>query len=127
MLKLRTVFSYRLNDRVGDEYKNENSDKQIGIKFKPLERNFHRISPGKSKESSVKLTPQTFLYDLNNMLNSNLLDTANCIRITLSSMKRYFLRQCHDLLTTELNNQPSDFKCSPWYLQYLHAIESKLY
>ena len=61
------------------------------------------------------------------MLNSNILDTANWIRITLSSMKRSFLRQCHDLLTTELNNQPPDFKFSPWYLQCLDAIESKLY
>ena len=60
MLKLRTVFPYGLNDRVGDEYKNENSDKQIGTKFKPLERNFDRIGRGKSKGSSVKLAPQTF-------------------------------------------------------------------
>ena len=28
MLKLRTVFPYGINDRVGDEYKNENSDKK---------------------------------------------------------------------------------------------------
>ena len=61
--------------------------KKIGTKFKPLERNFDRIGCGKSKGSFVKLTPQTFLSDLNNMLNSNLLDTANWIRITLSSMK----------------------------------------
>ena len=127
MLKLRTVFPYGLNDRVGDEYKNENADKNIGTKFKSLERNFERIGRGKSKGSSVKLTPQTFISDLNNMLNANLLDTANWIRITLSSMKRAFLRQCHDLLTTELNNQPPDFNFSPWYLQCLDAIESKLY
>ena len=61
------------------------------------------------------------------MLNSNLLDTANWIRITLSSTKRSFLRQCHDLLTKKLNNQTPDFKFSPWYLQCLDAIESKLY
>ena len=53
--------------------------KKIGTKFKPLERNFDWIGRGKSKGSSVKLTPETFLSDLNNMLNSNLLDTANWI------------------------------------------------
>ena len=37
------------------------------------------------------------------------------------------LNSNHDLLTTELNNQPPDFKFSPWYLQCLDAIESKLY
>ena len=60
ILKLRTVFPYGLNDRVGDEYKNVNSDKQIGTKFKPLERNFDRIGRSKSKGSSMKLTPETF-------------------------------------------------------------------
>ena len=61
LLKLRTVFPYGLNDRrVGDEYRNENSDKQIGTKFKPLDRNFDRTGRGKSKGSSMKLTPLTF-------------------------------------------------------------------
>ena len=53
-------FPYGLNERERDEYKNEDSDKKVGTKFKPLERNFDRNFCGKYKGSSVKLTPQYF-------------------------------------------------------------------
>jgi len=44
-LKLRTVFPYGLNDKIGSEYKNETRS-CIGSRFPPLKRNFSRVSRG---------------------------------------------------------------------------------
>jgi len=54
MLKLRTVFPYGLNDKIGGEYKNETRS-CIASRFPPLKRNFSRVSRGVNRKSSIGL------------------------------------------------------------------------
>ena len=45
-LKLRTVYSYGLNERVGDKCKNEETHQLVDKSFTPLNRMRHRVTGG---------------------------------------------------------------------------------
>ena len=60
MLKLRTVYPYGLNDRIGDEYKHTESHSLVGNKFPQLSRTHPRESRGKSRIGFNTLEPDTF-------------------------------------------------------------------
>ena len=61
------------------------------------------------------LLPQQFLNDLNNMLNTNIKDAPNFIRILISSIKKSYLKITHELLSTKLCDSPPDFISSIYY------------
>ena len=65
--------------------------------------------------------------DLNQMLNTSTKDTPNFIRISISSMKKSYLKITHQLLTTKLCDSSSDFIFSIYYHQTIDLIESKIY
>ena len=65
--------------------------------------------------------------DLNQMLNTSTKDTPNFIRISISSMKKSYLKITHQLLTTKLYDSSSDFIFSIYYHQAIDLIESKIY
>ena len=50
MMQLRTVYPYRLNDRVGDEYKTENTHVNVTNKFPSLPRKFIRVNRGTTSQ-----------------------------------------------------------------------------
>ena len=43
MLKLRTIYPYGLNDRLGDEYKKDGTHELVGDTFSSLPRKLNRI------------------------------------------------------------------------------------
>ena len=47
---------------------------------------------GKNHKGVPLLLPQQFLNDLNHMLNTNIKDALNHIRISISSMKKSYLK-----------------------------------
>ena len=49
MLKLRTVYPFGLNDRMGDEFKIERNQKLIACQFPKLDRQFVRGTKGSGK------------------------------------------------------------------------------
>ena len=88
---------------------------------------YSRTNRGKNHKGVPRLLPQQFLKDLNHMLNTSIKDTPNFIRISISSMKKSYLKITHQLLSTKLCDSPSDFIFSIYYHQAIDLIESKIY
>ena len=128
MLKLRTVYPYGLNDRLGDEFKDDNCHMQVGNKFPALSRAFTRLGRGASRFGhATGITGVRFVTELKRVLDVDLPNAVNFIRISLSSMKKSHLKYIHNIISDEINDSPSDFIFSQWYLVILDIIECKLY
>ncbi len=127
MLKLRTVYPYGLNDRIGDEYKSVQNQSCVGKNFFALERQHQRFSRGKFRSSTDGLSIDIFLNNLKHHLENNISLTMNYIRISLSSMKKTKLKQLHSIVSNEIAEQQNDFVYLQWYLAIIDVIESKLY
>ena len=127
MHELRTIFPYGLNDRIGDEFKTDNKHINVAAKFSSLPRKYSRANRGKNHKGVPRLLPQQFVKDLNQMLNTSIKDAPNFIRISISSMKKSYLKITHQLLSTKLCDSPSDFIFSIYYHQAIDLIESKIY
>ena len=65
--------------------------------------------------------------NLNYMLNASIKDAPNFIRISISSMKKSYLKTTHGLLSTKLCDSPPGFIFSIYYHQAMDLIESKIY
>ena len=127
MHELRTIFPYGLNDRTGDEFKTDNKHINAAAKFSSLPRKYSRANRGKNHKGVPRLLPQQFVKDLNQMLNTSIKDAPNFIRISISSMKKSYLKITHELLNTKLCDSPSDFIFFIYYHQAIDLIESKIY
>ena len=84
MLKLRTVYPYGLNDRVGDEYKTENSHVAVANKFPSLSRKNVRVKRGVARHGNNNMTPVRFITEFKEKLHHSLKDVLNFIRVSLS-------------------------------------------
>ena len=124
MLKLRTVYPYGLNDRVGDDWATQRNKKLVGKQFTKLSRTFPRRSKGNGK-NSPKLEPGTFLNIIDHLLQTSLPDVMNYIRITVASLKKTILKKITGLIKdTVFGNKNQEFV--QWYMAIIDAIESKL-
>ena len=95
--------------------------------------NFHlyqeniRANRGKNHKGVPLLLPQEFSNDLNHMLNTSIKDAPNFIRISISSMKKSYVKITHELLNTKLCDSPPDFIFSIYYHHAIDLIESRIY
>ena len=126
MHELRTVFPYGLNDRVGDEYKTNNTHINVANRFSALPRKHIRVNRGVRK-GTPRMLPNVFIQDLMQKLTTNISDVPNFIRVCLSNMKKANLRIVHQQINDKLSSTPSDFPFKQYFLQVLDTIESKLY
>ena len=92
-----------------------------------MPRKYSRANRGKNHKGVPRLLPQQFVKDLNQMLNTSIKDAPNFIRISISSMKKSYLKITHQLLSTKLCDSPSDFIFSIYYHRAIYLIESKTY
>ena len=60
MLKLKTLYPYGLNDKVGDEHKDNLAYTDVGLRFSALERQYECINRGSKHKGTEKLSPNTF-------------------------------------------------------------------
>ena len=116
--EFRTIFPCGLNDRIGDECKTDNKHINVPTKFLSLPTKHSRANRGKNHKGVPRLPPQQFLKDLKHMLN---------IRISISSMKKSYLKITHELLSTKLCDSTPDFIFSIYYDQAIDLIEPKIY
>ena len=65
--------------------------------------------------------------DLNHMLNTSIKDAPNFMRVSISSIKKFYLKNTHELLSKKLCDNPPDFIFSIYYHQAIDLIESKIY
>ena len=122
MHELRTISPYGLNDRIGDEFNNDNKHINVAAKSSSLPRKCSCANRGKNHKGVPRLLPQQSVKDLNQMLNTSIKDTPNFIRISISGMKKSYLKITHQLLTTKLCHSPSDFIFSIHYHQAIDLI-----
>ena len=86
-----------------------------------------RANRGKNHKGVPLLLPQEFSNDLNHMLNTSIKDAPNFIRISISSMKKSYVKITHEPLNTKLCDSPPDFVFSIYYHQAIDLIESRIY
>ena len=127
MMELRTVYPYGLNDRMGDEYKTENTHVNVANKFPSLPMKFIRVNRGTLHKGTSKLLPNEFMSDLSRLLETSVIDIPNVIRVTLCSTKKCHLKIVHQLLNDKLSNEFSDCLFGQYFHQAVDIIESKLY
>ena len=124
MLKLRTVYPYGLNDRVGDEFKTSDKEVLIGNKFPSLSRNHQRVGRG-SHKNKIVTNPNTFVKKFTSYLKHDLSNVINFARVSLLAMNKTNLKKTAVLLN-ELINKGNNVKLQ-WTLAALDIIESKIY
>ena len=125
MLKLRTVYPFGLNDRVGDEFATQRNKKLVARQFPKLARTFPRQSKGNGK-NSPKLEPGTFLNIIDHLLQTSLPDVMNYIRVTVDSLKKSTLKKIVVLIQDTILADDKNQHFVQWYLAIIDAIESKL-
>ena len=102
MQELRTIFPYGLNDRIEDQFKTDNKHINVATKCSSLARKHFRRNRGKNHKGVPLLLPKKVLHDLNHMLNTNIKDAPNFIRVSISRMKISPLKITHELLSTKV-------------------------
>ena len=122
MHELRIIFPYGLNDRIRGEFKTDNKRINVAAKFASLPRKYSRANRGKNHKGVPRLLPEKFVKDLNQMLNTSIKDAPNFIRISISSMKKPYLKITHQLLSTKLCDSPFDFIFSIYCHQAIDLI-----
>ena len=126
MLKLRTVFPYGMNDRIGDEYMSEKESININSKFPPLKRikDHHKV---RSKLStSNDFICKNFLYIVNESFRTNLKNTMNLIRVLLSSLKKSSCKKLLDTITDFLAEKHDSYMFSQYLNAALDILSSKV-
>ena len=94
---------------MGDEFTTDNKHINVAAKCSYLPRKNSRANRGKNHKGVPRLSPQQIIKDLNQMLNR---DAPNFISISISSIKKFYLKITHQLLSTKLCDSPSNFKFS---------------
>ena len=125
--ELRTIFPYGLNDRIGDEFKTDDKHINVAAKFSSLPRKYSHANHGKCHKGVACLLPQQFVKDLNQVLNTSIKDAPSFIRISISSVKKSYLKIIHQLLSTKLCDSPPDSIFFIYYHQAIDLIDSKIY
>ena len=127
MLKLRTVYPYGLNDRIGDEYKDGNQGIQVGNRFFPLEHDHVRVRRGINRRGKNTFTSVTVLLEeIGKQIQSNRPNAMNFIRVSLASVRKSLLKGIYSSINDRLNH-PSFVRYYQWYRTCLDIIECKLY
>ena len=127
MLKLRTVFPYGLNDRIGDEFKNEDTHFAVARRFPALNRSHPRVARGSLRKGINQLTCLNFLKQLKKLLNTHLSEALNFIRVSVTSFKKKELKKLADAVNDTLSNSDCQFIFHQWYSVILDLIDTKLY
>ena len=126
ILKLRTVFPYGLNDRIGDEYKNDYSHNLVGNKFPSLKRSKKRLVRG-TLHKGTNDSPFKFISDFKETLNNTIPDAMNFLAIRLNCFKKSNLKSIADLLNDEMSSNTFKLTFYQWYQAALDIISCKIY
>jgi len=121
MLKLRTVYPFGMNEKVGDEWKLDEST-PVSTKFPKLSRSV-RVTKGNKMNRNKTL--ESFLDDLTNMLSNNIKEAMNFLRVFIFSSSKNILKSIYTALADFLNDCSDPY--NQWYKAAHDIITSKLY
>ena len=109
MLKLRTVFPYGLNDRIGDEYMTDKGSSIICNKFPSLKRHSKHSRVRTKARISHDLLVKHFPYIVMESIKTNRRNTMNLIRTLLSSLNKASYKKLGDVINDFLFKTHDDF------------------
>ena len=125
MLKLRTVYPYGLNDRIGDEY-DPNKEQNIFSRFPSLSRNKSRNKIRTKLPVSTNTILNNFIYIVNESIRSNLKNTMNLIRALLSSLNKPHCRLLFDRINDYISSKPDSYLYFQYFLAALDLLKYKI-
>ena len=126
MLKLRTVYPYGLNDRVGDEYMQEKDCLNIFSKFPALSRSKVRHKIRTKNSVSDPLIVDHFIYIVNHALSTDIRNAMNLIRVLLSSLKKAHCRILFDRINDYLSEKNDTYLFTQYFEAALDIIKHKI-
>mgnify|MGYP001792462320 CR=1 FL=1 len=124
MLKLRTVYPYGLNDRVGNEYRSSLTS-AIALRFPKLERKHERTA--RVRNSRNINSDVDVILEMSSILHGDIQNAMNSIRVLLESKTKKVLKTFVTAINDFLERQTDNFPFLSWYLAALDIIECKLY
>ena len=95
-------FPHGLNDKIRDKIKTDYTHTNFANNFLFIPRKHGCTNREKNKKGDPLLLPQQFLDYLNLMLNINIKDAPHFISISISSMKKSYLKTTHHILSAKL-------------------------
>ena len=125
MLKLRTVFPFGLNDRVGDEYMAGRGNTDIASKFPSLKRSGNRYRIRTKSPTSSKFICDNFIYIMNESFRNDLKNSMNLTRVLLSSLKKSFCKRLAEIINDFLANKHDSYIFKQYLIAALDIISSK--
>ena len=126
MLKLRTVYPYGLNDRVGDEWTGARECSDIFSKFPSLKRVKERQKIRTKRPTGNEFIVDNFIYIVNESLKTNRTNTMNLIRVLLSSLRKAHCRILYDRVNDFLSAKNEDYLWFQFFDAALDIIKSKI-
>ena len=126
MLRLRTVYPYGLNDRIGDEYMAEKDHSNIYSKFPSLKQIKVRQKIRTKSPTSNAFVVDNFIYIVNESLRTDLRNTINLIRNLLTSVRRSQCRILFDRITDFLSSKHESYLYYQFFEAALDIIQSKI-
>ena len=117
-----TVYLCGLNDRLGNEYKKEDTHVLLSIKFPPLTRKHHRVFRGTIHKNKNSFSPDELLFKLKHYLSYNLSDIPDFCRVYLLAMNKYNFENTAVLLQDNLDDDRNSIYFQ-WYSLALDIIQ----
>ena len=127
MLRLRTVFPYGLNDRIGNEYMTDRGDPLICKQFPPLKRNQNHFRVRTKTKVSDNLILSHFPYIVMESIRTNRRNTMNLIRVLLSSLNKPSYKKLGDIINDFLLDKHDNFPFSQFFCAALDIISSHVW
>ena len=122
MLKLRTVFPYGLNDRIGNEYMTDRGDALICHQFPSLKRNNKHFRIRTKSIVSQNLVLDHFPYIVMESIRTDRRNTMNLVRVLLSSLKKSSYKKLGDIINDFLLDKNDNFPFSQFFLAALDIV-----
>ena len=127
MLKLRTVFPYGLNDRVGNEYMTDKGNSIIYNEFPALKRYSKHSRVRTKTKVSHNLIVDHFPYIIMESIKTNRRNTMNLIRVLLASLNKSSYKKLGDIINDFLLDKHDQFLYSQFFLAALDIISSHVW
>jgi hypothetical protein len=121
MLKLRTVYPFGMNEKVGDEWVLDKLT-PVSTKFPKLNRSA-RVTKG--NKSNRNKTLESFLDSLKLVLDTRVKEAMNFLRVFLFSSSKKALKSIYTDLADLLNNCSDPY--AQWYKAAHDIITAKIY
>lgn len=97
------------------------------FEFKALKRNYPRLMRRMNRSGVNKLSSAEFITRIDQLLQTDIKESLNFIRKSISSMKKTKLRKVEDDISEKLNPLDENFLYFQWYYAIMDNVDSKLF